>query len=306
MSTLVLLLLALPVIGAMVAAVLGPKQGPAIRAVSLAATVATLVAAVILAWNFAAPRIEAGGRLSSGELAGQPQMETKAVLMPLGKDAVIQFHVGVDGLNIWLIVLTAVLMVPAVLISWTAITERVNEYYAWLLALECAMVGVFLSFDIVLFYVFFELTLVPLFFLIGIWGGPDRQYAARKFFIFTLTGSLITLLGVLGIAIMLSQLRADHELTFSIPRLTALVGDYTRGLERDVDEARDQVDKAPNEPAKLAKSNDLEARQEKADDVALDSVLGFPRDDGWVCDQGAACAVSHLAAIGPRRSADGG
>ena len=60
------------------------------------------------------------------------------------------------------------------------------------------MIGVFLSFDIILFYVFFELTLVPLFFLIGIWGGPQRQYAARKFFIYTLAGSLITLLGVLG------------------------------------------------------------------------------------------------------------
>ena len=63
------------------------------------------------------------------------------------------------------------------------------------------MIGVFLAFDIVLFYVFFELTLVPLFFLIGIWGGPQRQYAARKFFIFTLTGSLITLLGVLGVVL---------------------------------------------------------------------------------------------------------
>src|SRR5207244_8192960 len=82
--------------------------------------------------------------------------------------------------------------------SWTAITERVNEYYAWMLALQMAMTGVFLAMDVVLFYVFFELTLIPLFFLIGIWGGPQRQYAARKFFVFTLAGSLITLLGVLG------------------------------------------------------------------------------------------------------------
>ena len=68
------------------------------------------------------------------------------------------------------------------------------------------MTGVFASFDIILFYVFFELTLVPLFFLIGIWGGPQRQYAARKFFIYTLTGSLLTLLGVLGIALIVPQI----------------------------------------------------------------------------------------------------
>ena len=114
------------------------------------------------------------------------------------KPAAIQFFVGLDGLNVWLVVLTALLMVSGVLVSWTSITERVNEYYAWLLVLETGMLGVFLAFDIILFYVFFELTLVPLFFLIGIWGGPQRRYAARKFFIFTLTGSVITLLGLLG------------------------------------------------------------------------------------------------------------
>ena len=111
-------------------------------------------------------------------------------------DSAIQFYVGIDGLNVWLILLTALLMVTSVLVSWTAITERVHEFHAWLLVLQLGMTGVFVSFDIILFYVFFELTLVPLFFLIGIWGGPQRQYAARKFFIYTLAGSLITLLGV--------------------------------------------------------------------------------------------------------------
>src|SRR6202043_1525055 len=130
-----------------------------------------------------------------------------------------------DGLNIWLIVLTTVLMVPAVLISWESITDRVNEYYAWLMALGAGMLGVFVSFDIILFYVFFELTLVPLFFLIGLWGGPERRYAARKFFIYTLAGSLITLVGVLGLSLTLPQLRKDmpqlskEPLTFSIPDL---------------------------------------------------------------------------------------
>src|SRR5262249_60346802 len=102
------------------------------------------------------------------------------------------------------------------------VVERVNEFYAWLLISQTAMFGVFLSFDILLFYVFFELTLVPLFFLIGIWGGPERRYAARKFLIYTLTGSLITLLGVLGIVLAVFH-KSDGIMTFSIPRLVELV-----------------------------------------------------------------------------------
>ena len=86
-------------------------------------------------------------------------------------------------------------MVSSVLISWNAVQERVHEFHAWLLLLGFGMTGVFLSFDIILFYVFFELSLIPLFFLIGMWGGPERRHAARKFFICTLAGSLITLLG---------------------------------------------------------------------------------------------------------------
>src|SRR5947209_8976426 len=147
-------------------------------------------------------------------------------LVPLGQttggSSAIQFYAGLDGLNVWLVLLTAVLLVPSVLVSWRAITERVHEFYAWLLVLETAMLGVFLSFHIILFYVFFELTLVPLFFLIGIWGGPQRQYAARKFFIFTLAGSLITLLGVLGVVLTLA-LGGEQRLTFAIPALVSQV-----------------------------------------------------------------------------------
>src|ERR1044071_9250906 len=93
-------------------------------------------------------------------------------------------------------------MVSSVLISWTSVTERVHEFHAWLLLLGAGITGVFLAFDIILFYVFFELTLVPLFFLIGIWGGPERRYAARKFFIYTFAGSVITFLGLLAVVIV--------------------------------------------------------------------------------------------------------
>jgi NADH-quinone oxidoreductase subunit M len=142
-------------------------------------------------------------------------------IVSLGPGAV-QFYIGLDGINLWLVVLTALLFMPSVLVSWTHITERVNEFYAWLLALQTTLFGVFMSFDIVLFYLFFELTLVPLFFLIGIWGGPERRYAARKFLIYTLAGSLITLLGILGI-VLACYSESSGELTFSIPRLVEIV-----------------------------------------------------------------------------------
>src|SRR5438132_12691422 len=109
---------------------------------------------------------------------------------------------------------------------------RTSEYCAWLLVLQAGMVGVFRSFDMILCYVFLELTLVPLFFLIGIWGGPERRYAARKFFIYTLTGSLITLLGVIGVVI--GCYTKAQELTFSIPRLVEIVHTQLASAEPDV------------------------------------------------------------------------
>jgi NADH-quinone oxidoreductase subunit M len=106
-----------------------------------------------------------------------------------------------------------------VLVSWTHITERDNEFFAWLLALQTFVLGVFLAFDIVLFYAFFELSLVPLFFLIGIWGGPQRQYAARKFFIYTLVGSLLSLLGILGVVLTCQDLLSPLPNLGCPPRL---------------------------------------------------------------------------------------
>jgi NADH-quinone oxidoreductase subunit M len=159
-------------------------------------------------------------------LDGKEPHKTSWDILRFGRFGAIQFYVGLDGINVWLIVLTALLMVPSVLISWNVIRERANEYYAWLLVLGASMLGVFLSFDIILFYVFFELTLVPLFFLIGIWGGPERRHAARKFFIYTLAGSLVTFLGLLAI-VTACYLRTSYSdgrhLTFAIPELVATV-----------------------------------------------------------------------------------
>lgn len=112
----------------------------------------------------------------------------------------IAYRVGVDGISIWLLLLTALLMPLAIASSFTAIRERRREYYMLLLLLECAMLGVFCSLDLLLFYVFFEFTLIPLFFLIGIWGGEEKRRAANKFFIYTIAGSVLTFAGVLFLA----------------------------------------------------------------------------------------------------------
>ncbi len=107
------------------------------------------------------------------------------------------FNIGVDSISVWLLALTTFLMPLAIAASFASIRERPKEYYAWMLALQAAMTGVFVARDALLFYVFFELTLVPMFFIIGIWGGPQRRYAAGKFFLFTFTGSLFTLAAII-------------------------------------------------------------------------------------------------------------
>src|SRR5436305_842697 len=108
-----------------------------------------------------------------------------------------RYQMGVDGVAVLLIVLTTLLGVIAALSSWNYIQKREKEYYVLLLLLQTAVVGVFTSMDLFLFYLFFEVSLVPMYFLIGIWGGENRLYAAIKFFLYTLVGSVVMLLGVL-------------------------------------------------------------------------------------------------------------
>jgi NADH-quinone oxidoreductase subunit M len=129
----------------------------------------------------------------------------------------ISFAMGVDGLSILLVLLTTLLSPIAILSSWTAITDRVKEYYAFMLLLEVGMVGVFVALDLFLFYIFWEFTLVPMYFLVGIWGGPRRQYAAIKFFLYTMAGSILMLLAILYLGIQGG--------TFYLPDLIAGVRD---------------------------------------------------------------------------------
>ncbi|WP_029462581.1 NADH-quinone oxidoreductase subunit M [Serpentinimonas barnesii] len=109
----------------------------------------------------------------------------------------VHYHLGVDGISLWLILLTAFTTVIAVIASWESITERVHQYMGAFLVLSGAMIGVFAAQDALLFFLFFEATLIPMYLIIGIWGGPNRIYAAYKFFLYTLLGSLLMLLALI-------------------------------------------------------------------------------------------------------------
>lgn len=139
----------------------------------------------------------------------------------VGSGVDIRFNLGLDGLSLWMFGLSAMLSITAILVSWEAVTERGPLFYGMLLLLETGMLGVFAARDVILFYVFFEFTLIPLFFLIGIWGSEERRYAAVKFFLFTLAGSLLTFLGMLAIVFLHARNNPEAGLTFSIPTITA-------------------------------------------------------------------------------------
>jgi len=127
-----------------------------------------------------------------------------------------RYHLGVDGISLWLVILTTLLMPIAVLSSWTAVTKRQTTYYALMLLLESAMIGVFVSLDLLLFYLFFEASLVPMFFLIGVWGGERRIYAAVKFFIYTAVGSLLMLVGIIALYFLHQQATGVGTFDYSL------------------------------------------------------------------------------------------
>ncbi len=128
----------------------------------------------------------------------------------------IEYHLGVDGLSILLVLLTTFLTPISIISTWSAVEERVKEFMIFFLLLEVGMIGVFLAQDIFLFYIFWEFTLVPMYFLIGIWGGARRVYAAIKFFLYTMAGSILMLLAILWLGIRFES--------FSLPYLIAQGG----------------------------------------------------------------------------------
>jgi NADH-quinone oxidoreductase subunit M len=196
------------------------------RAAALLATLATFALSCAMASQFQSlPRIAPMERRII-----EPRMELRHTWMTLANPTAeepvrLEFYLGVDGISIALILLTTVLCVSSVLVSWTSITERAAEFYASLLILEAGLIGVFCAFDLLLFYVFFEFTLIPLFFMVGIWGGPLRRYAASKFFVYTLAGSLITLLGLVSLVLTV-QSTANLATPFAIPELAAALHEH--------------------------------------------------------------------------------
>ena len=127
------------------------------------------------------------------------------------------YAIGIDGISLLLVMLTTLMGFIATLCSWSSIDDRVKEYYAMFLLLQTGMIGVFISLDFFLFYVFWELVLVPMYFIIGIWGGPRKLYAAIKFFLYTLAGSVLMLLGIL--ALYFAHYEQFHFYTFEIAEL---------------------------------------------------------------------------------------
>ena len=129
------------------------------------------------------------------------------------------YVIGIDGISFLLIMLTTLLGAISILSSWNAIQERVKEYYVWFLVLQTGMLGVFMANDMFLFFVFWEAMLVPMYLLIGIWGGPRKLYAAIKFFLYTLFGSVLMLLGILFLYFHHHTLTGVY--TFYLPDLYA-------------------------------------------------------------------------------------
>ncbi len=126
----------------------------------------------------------------------------------------VEYFIGMDGISMLLVILTTALGFISVLSSWTYIEKRIKEYYAALLLLQTGILGVFVAFDFFLFYVFWEVMLVPMYFLIGIWGGDNRLYAAIKFFLYTLFGSVLMLLGIISLYLYIGETTGVY--TFNI------------------------------------------------------------------------------------------
>jgi len=136
----------------------------------------------------------------------------------------VSYFLGMDGIGLTLVLLTTFLSIIAILCSWTAVTERVKEYMIYMLILETGMIGVFVSMDMILFFLFWEIGLIPMYFLIGVWGGPRKLYANIKFFLYTLFGSVFMLVGIL--ALYFSHGSITGEYTFNLLKLYEVVYPY--------------------------------------------------------------------------------
>lgn len=204
LSTLVII----PVLGAIILLFLKSGKGGMIRVFALGITIINFVVSLLLPLNF-----------DTGTY--KMQFTERASWIPsIGAE----YLVGIDGISLLLILLTTLITAIAVLSSWTAIEEKIKGYMICLLILEAGMIGVFISLDLVVFYLFWEISLVPMYFLIGVWGGPKKLYATMKFFLYTLFGSIFMLLGIL--AVYSAHGAVTGEYTFSLLKLYEVTYPY--------------------------------------------------------------------------------
>jgi NADH-quinone oxidoreductase subunit M len=194
-----------PLVGAIVLLFVPKENKDAIRWIANIFALAGLLISIPLVPMFWAQRFQPGFKF----LEGSPNNWIPSI----GAG----YNLGTDGISFLLIMLTTLLGWISILSSWTAIETRVKEYYIWFLVLQTGMLGVFMSLDFFLFFVFWEAMLVPMYLLIGIWGGPRKLYAAIKFFLYTLFGSVLMLLGILFLYFHHHAITGTY--TFSIPEL---------------------------------------------------------------------------------------
>jgi NADH-quinone oxidoreductase subunit M len=176
-----------------------------LRVASLAITVATFVLSLPLYFGF------------DGDIIGYQFEENRPWMPTLGA----AYHVGIDGISLLLVLLTTFLMPLALASAWGVIEDRLKEFMATMLILETGMLGVFVSLDLFLFYVFWEAMLIPMYFIIGVWGGPNRIYAAVKFVLYTMVGSLLMLVAILALYYQYGA--ATGRYTFDLPVLAQYV-----------------------------------------------------------------------------------
>lgn len=183
-QSLLTIIIFMPLVGAMVLMALAPGNIAMIKRVAVGVGVCLFGASVVMVAGF------------DGARAGEMQFGVQTMWFHLWGGA-ITYHLGVDGLSMPLVVLTSLLMLVSLVYSAATIQHRVKEYFIFFLLLAVGVLGTFCALDLFLFYVFWELTMMPMYFLIGIWGGPRRQYAAVKFFVYTSIGSLLMLLAII-------------------------------------------------------------------------------------------------------------
>src|SRR5574341_1867109 len=195
----------LPLMGAFLVVLIPRQNTETIRRVSFVTTLVAFLLSLYLYFNF-----------DSSTEAYQFVVQ-KNWIPSLG----ITYYLGLDGISLFLVLLTTFLGPLTILSTWTAVTEKVKGFMISMLLLETALLGVFVALDLFLFYVFWEGMLIPMYFIIGIWGGPRRIYATIKFVLFTLTGSLLMLVAIIALYFINHAYTGTY--TFSIPELSKLI-----------------------------------------------------------------------------------